>query len=89
MHIEHKDRSWLKVITMGIYRVLCEIRDLPGGSVVKNPPTRAGTAGDAGSIPGSGRFPGNGNPLQYSYLENPIEEPAGLQFMGSQRVRLD
>ena len=62
---------------------------LPGGSVVKNPPTRAGTAGDAGSIPGSGRFPGNGNPLQYSYLENPIEEPAGLQFMGSQRVRLD
>jgi len=34
----------------------------PGGSVVKNPPVNAG---DAGSIPGSGRYPGggNGNPL--------------------------
>ena len=32
-------------------------------------------AGDLGSIPGSGRFPGegNGNPLLYSYLENPME----------------
>ena len=29
---------------------------------------------------------GNGNPLQYSCLENPIEEPGGLQSMGSQRV---
>ena len=40
----------------------------PGGSVVKNP----ANAGDAGSIPGSGRSPGegNGNPLQYSCLEN-------------------
>ena len=32
-------------------------------------------AGDPGSIPGSGRSPGkgNGNPLQYSYLENPMD----------------
>ena len=32
-------------------------------------------AGDVGSIPGSGRFPGegNGNPLQYSCLENPMD----------------
>ena len=32
-------------------------------------------AGDRGSIPGSGRFPGegNGNPLQYSCLENPMD----------------
>ena len=37
--------------------------------MVKNPPTNAG---DPGSIPGSGRFPGggHGNPLQYSCLEN-------------------
>ena len=44
----------------------------PGGTVVKNPPTNAGATGDAGSIPGSGRSPGggNGNPLQYSCLEN-------------------
>ena len=44
----------------------------PGGSVVKNLPA---TAGDTGSIPGSGRSPvaGNGNTLQYCYLENPID----------------
>ena len=41
----------------------------PGGSVVKNLP---GNAGDVGSIPESGRSPGegNGNPLQYSGLED-------------------
>ena len=45
----------------------------PGGSVVKNPPANAGVAGDVGSVPGLGRFPGGGygNPLQYSCLENP------------------
>ena len=43
----------------------------PGGSMVKNPPVKAG---DAGSIPGSGRSPrgGNGNTFQYSCLENPM-----------------
>ena len=45
----------------------------PGGSVVKNPSTNAGDTGDVHSIPGSGRSPGggNGNPVQYSCLENP------------------
>ena len=46
-------------------------------------------ARDAGSIPWSGRPPGegNGNSLQYSCLENPwTEEPGGLQSLGSQRV---
>ena len=35
-------------------------------------------AGDLGSIPGMGRYPGegNGNPLQYSYLENPMDRGA-------------
>ena len=44
-----------------------------GGSMVKNPPANAEAAGDASSIPGPGRSPGegNGNPLQYSCLENP------------------
>ena len=44
----------------------------PDGSV-KNLPANAGDVRDAGSIPGSGRFPGEGfgNPLQYSCLENP------------------
>ena len=50
-------------------------RGFPGGSVVKNPPVNAGDTGDAGSIPGSGRYPGggHGNPLQYSCLENPVD----------------
>ena len=44
---------------------------VPGGSVVKDSPANAG---DMGSIPGSGRSPaeGNGNPLQYSCLMNPM-----------------
>ena len=49
-------------------------------------------AGDLGLIPGSGRSPGegNGNPLQYSCLENFMDgEPGGLQSMGSQRVGHD
>ena len=44
--------------------------------VVKNPPASGEDAGDLGSIPGLGRSPGegNGNPLQYSCLENPHEQ---------------
>ena len=43
--------------------------------VVKNSPANAGDARDLGSIPGSERSPGegNGNPLQYSCLENPMD----------------
>ena len=50
----------------------------PGGSVVKNLPASAGGAGHAGLIPGSGRSPGggNGNPLQYSCQENPVDRGA-------------
>ena len=51
----------------------------PDGAVVKNSPAKAGDTRDAGSIPGSGRFPGvgNGNPPQYSCLEIPwAEEPS-------------
>ena len=42
---------------------------------VKSPPAGAGNAGDAGSIPGWGQPPGegNGSPLQYSCLENPVD----------------
>ena len=50
------------------------------------------SAGDLGSIPGLGRSPGegNGNPLQYSCLENSRTEELGrLQSMGSQRVGHD
>ena len=47
----------------------------PGGSVVKDV---TAAAGDVGSIPGSGRSPGvgNGNPLQYPCLENPMDRGA-------------
>ena len=50
----------------------------PGGSVVKNLPANAGNTGDAGLIPGLGRFPGegNGNLLPYSCLENPMDRRA-------------
>ena len=48
------------------------ILDFPRGSVVKNPPANTGDIGDTGSVPGLGRSPGvgNGNPLQYTCLEN-------------------
>ena len=48
------------------------MEDLPGGSDGK---ASACNAGDPGSIPGLGRSPeeGNGNPLQHSFLENPMD----------------
>ena len=50
----------------------------PGGAGVKNLPSCAGDARDTGSIPGSGRSPGggNGSPLQYSCLGNPMNSGA-------------
>ena len=50
----------------------------PGDSVVKNLPAQARDAKDVGSIPGSGSAPGrgNGNPLQYSCLENRVDRGA-------------
>ena len=49
--------------------------ELPQWFIGKEPPVNAG---DVGWIPGSGRFPGerNGNPLQYSCLENPMDRGA-------------
>ena len=61
--------------------------DFPGGS---DGTASAYNTGDLGSIPTLGRSPGegNGNPLQYSCLENPMDEGVGrLQSTGSQRVR--
>ena len=58
--------------------------------MVKNLPANAGDTRDAGSIPGWGRFPGEGNgtPLQCSCLAIPrTEEPGGLRSMGPQSVR--
>ena len=54
------------------------IKNFLGGLVVKNSPDNAGAARDMVSIPGSGRSPGegNGNPLQYSCLENLMDRGA-------------
>ena len=61
-----------------IYTRAYNVGGFADGSAVKNPPANAG---DAGSIPGLGTAPGegNGNPLQYSCLEIPwTEEPGRL-----------
>ena len=57
--------------------------------MVKNLPANAGDIRDVGSTSGSGRSPGvgNGNPLQYFCLENPIDKGAWqATVIGSQRV---
>ena len=62
-------------------------RGFSGGAVVNNPPANAR---DAGLIPGSGRSPGegNGNPLQYSCLGNPMDRGAWQATVpGVARVR--
>ena len=50
----------------------------PGGSVIENSPANAGDIRSVDLIPGLGRSPGggNGNPLQYSCLENPVDRRA-------------
>ena len=57
---------------------LYQLWGFPGGRVVKNLPANAGDARDLGSVSGSGRSPGvgNGNPLQYSCLENSMDREA-------------
>ena len=65
---------------LGFEQLSCALRDFLRGLAVKNPPAYAGYMG---SIPGSGRSPGegNGNPLQYSCLESPMDRsPAGYSL---------
>ena len=64
-------QKWELALSQGMH-------GFPGSRVVKNPPANAGDTRDAGSTPGSGRSPGgaNGNPLQYSRLENSIDRVA-------------
>ena len=58
------------IMLLLIWQLLRVGTTFPGGSVIKTP----ANTGDAGFIPGSGSSPGegNGNPIQYSYLENPM-----------------
>ena len=67
-------------ILKDVYKLLCifwytYLTYFPGGTEVK---ASACNVGDLGSIPGLGRFPGEGNsnPLQYSCLENPMDRGA-------------
>ena len=65
---------------------------LPNGPVGKDSGCNAGDTGDAGVIPESGRSPGRGNDNHSSILAWKIpwmEEPCGLQYIGSQKVRCD
>ena len=68
-----------------IYGVLACSQSFSGGSDGKE---SACNVRDLGSIPGLGRSPGggHGNPLQYSCLENPPGQPAGLQSMGHKEL---
>ena len=60
------------------YKLLCIRWASQVVPVVKNPPASAGDERDAGLTPGSARSPGvgNGNPLQYPCLENPMDRGA-------------
>ena len=67
-----KSVSPCTTVCLSMKEAMQQPEGFPGGSVVKNPPA---TAVDSGSIPSWGRAPaeGNGNPLKYSCLENPME----------------
>ena len=69
---EIRYRGRTKLISASMYR------GFPGGLLVKNPPTSSGDAGDLGSVPRSERSLGEGNgyPLQYPCLENPMDREA-------------
>ena len=70
----HLQRGWTHC-NVTLYHQLFYHEAFPGGSVVKNP---SADAGNANSIPGPGRSPGegNGNPRQYSCLGNPMDRGA-------------
>ena len=79
----------LSFILLCFWLFLHQVFGLPQWLCGKESSCRAGAAEDSSSTLGSGRSPGegHGNPLQYSCLENPMdEEPGGLQSIGSQRV---
>ena len=59
-------------------KILEHLRGFPGGAVVKTLPVNAEGIRDTSSIRGLGRYPGvgNGNPFQYSCLENPMDRGA-------------
>ena len=84
--LQHKGRVLISFQDACFLHACAVSKVFSGGSVVKNPPA---TARAVGLILGLGGFPGgrNGNPCQYSCLENPMDRGAWwLQSMESQRV---
>ena len=77
LHTDLTDHKILEHIFIISCAIAVFTSDFPGGTVVKNPANPRDT-GDAGSIPGLGRSPGegNGNPLHYPCLENPMDRGA-------------
>ena len=67
--------SLQRLLGIQITSIFLITRGFPGGTVVKNLPA---DAGDSGLIPDSGRFSGggNGNPLQYTWVENSMDKGA-------------
>ena len=67
----------MKSVVLNIY---ARLESFPGGTVVKNPPAKAGDAREAGSVLGLRRSPGGGtgNPVQFSCLGNPMDRGAWL-----------
>ena len=64
--------------TLEIFEGPKTLSGFPGGSVVRNLPANSEDTRDMGLIPGLGRFPGggNGNPLQYSCWDTPMDRGA-------------
>ena len=70
--------SFIIQVSLNVYYVFCstlKVMENEGGTVVKESLANAGDARDEGSVSGLGRFPGegNGNPLQYSCLEDSMD----------------
>ena len=79
---------YLQCVSGSVFERDLQRMGFPGGSMVKNLPAKQET----GSIPGVGRSPreGNGNPLQYSSLGNPMDRGAwGATVHGVITVRCD
>ena len=84
----HENATW-EDLTQQLHLLKSQTQGFPHSSVDKE---SACSAGDPASIPGLGRSPGegNGNPLQYSCLENPIDRGAWqVTVDGVARVRHD
>ena len=77
LHGAPREELWASAFPI-LAKIFLSLQGFLGGAVVKNPSANTGDARAVGSIPGSGRSPGvgNGHPLQYFCLENPMDRGA-------------